>query len=100
MGACCSAQQGPYDGASAPSTKLKSKGRKFKPGEKFLDHEFPAESSTLMIDGGKDTSVDLFPDEIALLAKLKFKRLSETDDFSHKKMAIFNDIGPDDINQG
>lgn len=66
--------------------------------EKFVDNEFPPDESSLMVGDGGDTYVDLFPEEIEMLKGTSFMRVTEY--YQGKSLAVFNDIGPNDINQG
>lgn len=47
---------------------------------------------------GDDTYVDLFPDEVSMLAGTEFMRV--TDYYKDRVLDVFNDIGPNDIKQG
>lgn len=49
-----------------------------------------------MIGDGGDTYVELYPEEIEMLRNTSFMRVTEY--YDGNRLAVFNDIDPNDIN--
>ncbi len=61
-------------------------------GEPWTDPDFPPVFESIYTP---DCFVDLWEDEIATLKNVEFKRVSEI--YGPDKLAVFNDIEPNDI---